>query len=79
MIRAIDGTMIFHAKKPRSEPTIRARDRIRAMAGMERRFNPSTLAMRSLRAALCDLGPAKCKKCGLCEYGKEYIRRKQNG
>lgn len=33
---------------------------------------------RFLKSRLCEAGPALCLECGLCEYGKEYVKRRQH-
>lgn len=66
MIRAIDGTMIFHAVRPGRSPE-RGYDYQRQTA--------RELSTAILKNRLCALGPMKCPDCGLCEYGKEYCRR----
>lgn len=66
MMRAIDGTMIFHAVQPGGLPE-RSDDYRRRTA----REMPTIM----LKNRLCALGPKKCAECGLCEYGKEYSRR----
>lgn len=39
---------------------------------------PSRLCMARLKTKLCSLGPGRCAECGLCEYGKEYVKRSQH-
>lgn len=75
-MKSADGTFVFRATKPGAVPTRRTVRRDGTWAKMERRFNPGRLNKRSLRAALCELGPAECGNCGLCQYGMEYLRRK---
>lgn len=66
MIRAIDGTMIFHAVRPGRLPE--RGDDYQVMTARE-------MPTITLKNRLCDLGPVKCAECRLCEYGKEYSRR----
>ena len=66
MIRAIDGTMIFHAIRPGTLP-----ERGDDYQSRTARELPTVM----LKNRLCDLGPVKCAGCRLCEYGKEYARR----
>jgi hypothetical protein len=72
MTKAIDGSMIFHATRPGRLPE---RDR----GDYYERQGLRELPMVKLRNRLCALGPVKCAECGLCEYGKEYARRKREG
>lgn len=66
MIRAIDGTAIFHAIRPGGLPEHGSYYQSRTAREL-----PTVM----LRNRLCDLGPMKCAGCRLCEYGKEYARR----
>ena len=38
----------------------------------------SRLNTARLKARLCSVGPDRCPECGLCEYGKEYVKRSQH-
>ena len=66
MIRAIDGTLIFHAVRPGRLPERGDDYQVRTAREL-----PTIM----LKNRLCALGPVKCPECGLCEYGKEYARR----
>ena len=70
MMRAIDGTTIFHAMKPGRLPERRCEYRCQTAREL------STVMLKN---RLCTLGPVKCPDCGLCEYGKEYARRTGKG
>ena len=70
MIRTIDGTLIFHATRPGCLPE--RGDDYQSRTARE-------LPTMMLKNRLCALGPIKCAECGLCEYGKEYSRRKMAG
>lgn len=43
------------------------------------RMEVEDMPTRRLRHALCSLGPAKCAECGMCAYGREYVRRVEHG
>lgn len=66
MIRAIDGTLIFHAITPGRLPERKSDYQVKTAREL-----PTIM----LKNRLCALGPIKCAECGLCEYGKEYSRR----
>lgn len=66
MNRTMDGTPIFTATRPGALPE----------PDESKRKRTQMLPTSMLRKKLCSLGPAKCAGCGLCEYGKEYARRK---
>lgn len=72
MIKAVDGTMIFHAVRPGRLPE-------RDHGDYYQRQTMRELPTIILKNRLCTMGPMKCAECGLCEYGKEYARRAAAG
>ena len=66
----IDGSPLFGARKPGTQTTEK---RI-----YQKKFGPDKISKSMLRKYLCELGPKKCAKCRLCEYGKEWVRRYEN-
>lgn len=72
MIKSIDGTYIFHCTKPGGLPE-------RSETTGDHRNLPENLSRNMLKARLCSMGPGMCQRCGLCEYGKEYLRRVKEG
>ena len=40
------------------------------------RYAPANMCDRSIRSSLCEgASVKKCRKCNLCEYGKEFVSR----
>lgn len=44
--------------------------------------DPASMTDKELKAKVCGLNTATCRKCGMfsgCKYGKEYVRRFEKG
>ena len=64
----LDGRPYIHAIRPRADTVILPETAYQHKLA-------ENMPTTQIRHSLCSLGPAKCAECGMCAYGREYVRR----